>query len=85
MSENAKVHAVQSPTQAAPVSKGMLWTGRVMSALPVLALVPSAAGKLVKPQAVVEGFSHLGLPETLARGLGLLEIACTVVYLIPRT
>ncbi len=83
--ENAKVHAVQSPTQAAPVSKGMLWTGRVMSALPVLALVPSAVGKLVKPQAVVEGFSHLGLPESLALGLGLLEIACTVVYLIPRT
>jgi hypothetical protein len=85
MSESAKAQAVLSPAQAARVSKRMLWSGRVMSALPVLALVPSALGKLAMPQAVAEGFSHLGLPESLALGIGLVEIACTVLYLIPRT
>ena len=39
----------------------------------------------MKPAAVVEGFTHLGLSESLALGLGILELACTVIYLIPRT
>ena len=63
----------------------MLWAGRVMSALPVVMLLMSAVMKFMKPAPVVEGFSHLGLPETLALSLGVLELACTVVYLIPRT
>ncbi len=41
--------------------------------------------KLKKPASVVEGFTHLGLPENLAFGLGILEITCAVVYVIPRT
>jgi len=32
-----------------------------------------------------ESFSHLGLPGSFAFGLGLLEIGCTVIYLLPRT
>ena len=39
----------------------------------------------MKPAAVVEGFTHLGIPDRLALGLGVLELACTVIYLIPRT
>ena len=41
--------------------------------------------KLVKPAPVVQGFAHYGYPESLITVLGILEIACTVVYLIPRT
>jgi hypothetical protein len=48
-------------------------------------LLMSAVMKFVKPTQVVEGFVHLGLPEKLAFGLGILELACTVVYVIPRT
>ena len=76
---------MQSQTQSAPVSKKMLWTSRIMSALPVLVLLMSASMKFIKPAPVVEGFTHLGLPESLALGLGILEIACTVVYVIPQT
>ena len=67
------------------VSKKKAWAGRIMSALPVLLLLYSAVMKLLKPPAVVEGFAHLGLPESLARTLAILEIACTIVYLIPQT
>src|SRR5215831_12639778 len=74
-----------SGTETTPVSKTMLWAGRIVSALPVLLLLLSAVMKLVKPAPVVEGFAHLGYPESLALGLGLLELACTVVYVIPRT
>jgi len=76
---------MSSNVQAAPVSKKMLWAGYIMSALVVLTLLMSAFMKFKKPASVVEGFAHLGLPEKLAFGLGILEVVCTVVYVIPRT
>ena len=74
-----------SETQTAPVSKKKLWAGRIISALPVLLLLFSGAMKLVKPAPVVQGFAHFGYPESLALSIGILELACTVVYMIPRT
>ena len=76
---------VQSASQPAPVSKKMLWAGRIMSALPVLLLVFSAVMKLFKPASVVEGFVRLGYPESLILPIGVLELVCAVVYAIPRT
>jgi hypothetical protein len=51
----------------------------------VLLLVFSAVLKLMKPAPVVAGFAQFGFPESLIFPLGILELACTVVYLIPRT
>jgi hypothetical protein len=34
---------------------------------------------------LLRGLEHLGLPEYLAKPLGLLELLCVVVYLIPKT
>ena len=76
---------MQSASQPAPVSKKMLWTGRIMSALPVLLLAFSAVAKLMKPASVVEGFLRLGYPESLILPIALLELVCAVVYVIPRT
>ncbi len=56
-----------------------------MTLLPVLMLLLSAVMKFAKPQPVVEGFAHLGLPLSLALGLGVVELACAVIYLIPQT
>jgi hypothetical protein len=76
---------MSSGSQTAPVSKKMFWASVVASALPVLMLLGSATGKLMKPKAVVEGFEHLGWGEDLALSLAIVEIACTVLYLIPRS
>jgi hypothetical protein len=76
---------MQSVTQTHPVSKKTLCASYIMSALPLLLLLMSAVMKLIKPPPVVEGFAHLGFPESLALGLGLLELACAVVYVIPQT
>jgi DoxX-like protein len=67
------------------VSKPMLWTGRIMSALPVLIVLFGAVTKLMKLPAVVEGFAHVGAPEKLIIPVGIIELACVVIYLIPRT
>ncbi len=74
-----------SPDMPPPVSKATLWTGRVLSGLPALLLLFSATMKLIGGPQLEEGFAHLGWPVSLALGLGILEVACTVVYLIPRT
>ena len=68
-----------------PVSKKMLWAGWVASALPALMLVFSGVLKFVKPAMVVQEFDRLGYAEGLAVWIGILELACTAVYLIPRT
>jgi hypothetical protein len=45
----------------------------------------SGALKFVQPQMVVEGFTHLGWPQRLAIPLGIVEVTCTILYLVPRT
>ena len=72
-------------SQCLPVSKKALWTGYIMTALPALLFLFGGVMKVMKPQSVVEGFAKSGLPERLAVGLGILELTCTVLYLIPGT
>jgi len=68
------------------VSKGRLWGGRVVSALPVLALVASAIAKLTHAPKLVEQFSgKFGYPETLMTPLGVIELLCAIVYAVPQT
>lgn len=74
-----------SDIQNVPVSKKRLWAGRIISALPILLLLFSGVMKLLKPPSVLQGFADYGYPEHLLVAIGLLEIACTVVYAIPRT
>jgi hypothetical protein len=76
---------MRSDTQTASISKKMLWAGRLMSALPVLLLLFSGVMKLIKPVSVVEGFVRLGYPESLALDIGVVELGCAIVYVIPRS
>jgi len=72
-------------TQAVGVSKGALWTGRVLSGLIIAFLAFDAVLKLVKPVPVVEAFNHLGLPMTEANTIGVLLGLSTLLYAIPQT
>lgn len=74
-----------SNPQAVPVSKTMLWTGRILSALAALFLLFDGVAKLFKPAPVVEATVQLGYPESVILGLGIVLTACTILYLIPRT
>jgi len=68
-----------------PESKAMRWTGRVLSALPALFLLMDGAMKLVKPEVVVKATVELGYPENVILPLGIVLLACTILYLIPQT
>jgi hypothetical protein len=76
---------MHSGTPTSPVSKTRPWAGRIMSGLPVLLLLFSGVMKLMKSAPVVQSMAHFGYPESLLLSIGILELACTVVYVIPRT
>ena len=63
----------------------MMWIGRVVSALISLLFAFSAGMKLKGGVEVMQGMAHLGLPESLMVPLGILEISCVAIYLIPAT
>jgi hypothetical protein len=72
-------------THDALVSPKRLWAGRIVSALPALLLLFSGTMKLLRVPAVIEGMAHYGYPEHLLLYVGMLEVGCTIVYVIPRT
>ena len=78
---------MQPATPAVPVSKGKLWTGRIMSGLAVLFLAFDAVLKFVSPAPapVAEAFVKVGWPLTLAPLLGVILLLSTALYAIPKT
>jgi DoxX-like family len=62
-----------------------LWIGRVLSGLAVVFLAFDATIKLVKHPAVLEATAQLGFPQSSIVPIGTLLLACTVIYVIPRT
>jgi hypothetical protein len=73
-----------SISQTANASKGALWAGRILSALPVLMLTIDGVMKLVNPPPVVEAMTRLGLNGSSAV-IGILELICVAVHVLPRT
>jgi hypothetical protein len=67
------------------VSRGALWTGRVMSAFPILIVLMGSVMKLMRLPAVHEGFARAGLSDSLIVPVGLIELICVITYVIPAT
>jgi hypothetical protein len=78
-------NAGESNAQTAPVSKGKLWTGRVMSTLATLFLLMDGIMKLIKPAPVVEATVRLGYPESVILGLRIVLLICVILCVIPGT
>ena len=76
---------MQASTQTTQVSKKRLWAGRIVSALAVLFMIFDGVLHLLKPAPVVESFAQLGYPQRLSLGLGIVELVCTALYVMPRT
>lgn len=76
---------MQADTQFAEESKGMLWTGRVLSGLMALFFVFDGVGHLMRPAPVVDAFTRLGYPLSASVGIGALALICTAMYVTPVT
>ena len=76
---------MRSSAKTVPASNGRLWTGRLITILVVLFLVFDGVIKFVRPAPVLQAFAHLGLPEHLTITLGILLLAITCLFAVPRT
>ena len=68
-----------------PVSNTALWAGRIMTGIVVLFLIFDGGIKLIPLDIVIETSRQLGIPENLARTLGVLTLLGTALYAFPRT
>lgn len=59
--------------------------GQIISGLIALFLLADALGKVAALAPVVEGTARLGYPPRLVLVIGLIELLCTLAYLIPRS
>ncbi len=67
------------------ISKGGLWTGRMLNILCLLFLTFDAVMKIIKEKHSIEGSVKLGWPENLIQPLGIVLLVCTIILAIPRT
>lgn len=74
-----------SSTPQAAGSRGMLWTGRILTALIALFLLFDSSIKLVKAPSAIQGTVQLGYPESKIVPIGLVLLASLAFYLLPRT
>jgi hypothetical protein len=72
-------------TETRPTSNTTVWTGRIMTGLAALFLLFDGVIHVMKIAPVVEAFAQLGYPATLARGIGVVELVCLILYVVPRT
>jgi hypothetical protein len=66
-------------------AKSRTWTGYVFSALPVLFMLMSSAMKLSRQPMVIEGFAKNGMSAGLVTAIGVVELLCVILYLVPAT
>ena len=85
MKTNTNARPGESDTQGLRISRKTLWTGRIMSALPVLFLLMDGIMKLVKPEPVVKATIELGYPESVIMALGIILLVCVILYVVPHT
>lgn len=67
------------------ISKGQLWTGRVLSTIVVLFMLFDGIMKFMKPQIVIDSTRQLGYAEHHIAIMAFLATLSAVLYAIPRT
>jgi hypothetical protein len=67
------------------MTRFQLWSGRVLSALAVLFLLFDMSLHLLRPPFVIAGTKQIGFPVATILPLGIIQLVCLILYLIPRT
>ncbi len=76
---------MQASTEPASVSKGSLWTGRVISTVVVLFMAFDGVAKAMKGRQVIEATVRLGFPESTIVGIGAALLFSAALYASPRS
>ncbi len=72
-------------TDKRTISKGRLWTARIMSGIVILFMLMDSIMKFIKPPSIIEGTVSLGFAEHDILTLGFLGLLSTLLYAYPKT
>lgn len=67
------------------ISKGQRWAAYGLSGLAILFLTFDTAMKIVQNPMALQGTTELGYPATAVFTIGLIQLACLVLYVLPPT
>lgn len=72
---------------AVPIGRSavLVWTGRLVSAIPVYVILSSARWKLTRTAWYVQEWARIGWPDGALAQLAVVQLACVVLYVIPQT
>ena len=62
-----------------------MWTGRILTGLVTVFLMFDGAVKVVAPAFAASHSGQLDIPANLIFPIGVIELTCLAIYLIPRT
>jgi hypothetical protein len=67
-------------------SKGLTWSGRILTAFIVAMLIMSATFKITKnPIAVTDMTGKFAYPENTIVVIGVVELVCALIFAVPQT
>lgn len=73
------------PDTNTSISRGARIAGWILSILPCLLFTMSAVMKFIQPAGFDEGLKQMGWDAGTMKYIGVVELACVVIYLFPRT
>ena len=76
---------MQTSAELSSVSKVMPWLGAGLTGLVVLFLVFDGITKVIRVTQVMEACQKMGISPEMAVGIGILLLACTALYVTPKT
>lgn len=76
---------MSSRREAVRESRKAYWVGRIMTTLAVLFMLFDGIIKLAHIGPVEETWARLGYSPHVGPGIGILELVCLMLYVIPRT
>jgi hypothetical protein len=81
------IPAPAAPADAAPgtSSRKAVVAGRIVSAVPALFLLLDAGMKVLQVPVAIEGTKQVGWPAAVVLPLGVVQLVCLALYLVPRT
>jgi hypothetical protein len=76
---------IQTASSPGSTSKKSVWAGRIISGLITAFMIFDGVIHIMRPAPVVDGFAKLNFPLRFAVPLGIVELLCIVLYVLPST
>lgn len=79
------LQSASSSVAASPRNKRSVIAGRIITGIALAFMTFDVAMKLAGTKAAIEGTTQLGFATSIILPLGLIQLACLILYVIPRT